>query len=474
MTHNFGQPRPSKAARRNGSGVAPTLDTKRGHEALKETLTIMRRRSFLTLLAPLALAACADNAVGPGAHSGDDHIPPSELPALGDPSQEELARFAKSNNAFAFDLYRQVAGAEPNLALSPFSLSTALTMTWAGAKTETETEMRSVLHLDGPRERVLTDAGKVNAWVQGAGQTRPFELKGVNRLFGEQTTTFETPFLNDTKRAFGAPLAPMDFKNAADTARGAINGWVEEHTNKRIKELIPGGALDASTRLVLVNAVYFLAEWATPFEKHATYGASFSTAAGDKQVETMHAMDNFQLAEGDGVKALELAYKGDSLSMVLVLPNAKDGLATLERTLTPERLAGLRASMKSTLVRVSLPKFEIDPAQALGLGGALKQLGMPLAFEAGRADFTGIAKPASKAEELYISEVFHKAFVKVDEKGTEAAAASAVVMAEAGAAIVANVEFTADHPFLFFIVDRQSGTILFMGRVADPASKQGV
>lgn len=429
----------------------------------------MRRRNFLSLLAPLMLAACADNAVGPGPQSGDDTIAPSELPEMGDPSSEEQVRFAKSNNAFAFDLYKQIAKADQNVALSPFSISTALTMTWAGAKTETEAQMRKVLHLDGPRERVLTDAGKVNGWVQAG--DRPFKLKGVNRLFGEKSTTFESPFLNDTKKAFGAPLAPLDFMNAAEPARTEINAWVEEQTEKRIKGLLPAGSIKASTRLVLVNAIYFLAEWATPFEKEATFGASFTTASGDKQVATMHAMESFKFADIDGAKALELPYKGEAMSMVVVLPNAKDGIGKLEQSMDAARLAELRAAMKPTKVQVALPKFEIDPSESTRLSDALKTLGMGQAFEAGVADFTGIAKPAEKDRELYISDVFHKAFVKVDEKGTEAAAATAVVMAEAGAAMVQNTEFNADHPFLFFILDNASSTILFMGKIADPSSK---
>ena len=230
--------------------------------------------------------------------------------------------------------------------------------------------------------------------------------------------------------------------------------------------------MSRETRLVLVNAIYFLGDWAQPFAKEATQPAAFSVSASQKKdVPTMHAVESFRFAARDGLKAVELPYKGGQMSMVLVLPDAPDGLAALESSFTAARLDGIVASLAPTRVHVSLPKFEVDPPGALGLGAVLAKLGMADAFSPAMADFTGIANPPDPRDRLFISEVFHKAFVKVDEKGTEAAAATAGVMDRAGAVMVQPAEFKADHPFLFFIRDNASGMILFMGRVADPSSK---
>ncbi|MBK6519957.1 MAG: serpin family protein [Polyangiaceae bacterium] len=431
----------------------------------------MRRRHFLSLLAPLALAACADSSAVPGPGSADSLIPPEGTPELGEPSDEERARFAERSNAFGFDLYKKTAKPGRNVAMSPFSVATALTMTWAGAKGDTEAQMRKVLHLDGAREQLLAEAGKTSAWLQAT--DRPFKLRGANRLFGDKGTRFEQPYLDDAKRAFGAPLAPLDFRGGADASRAQINRWVEERTEKRIKDLLPDGSVDELTRLVLVNAIYFLADWAQPFEKEATYAAAFATGpSSTKDAPTMHATESYKFAHKDGVKLLELPYKGDTMSMVLLLPDALDGVEALEKALTPEALKAMRAEAKVQTVQIAIPKFEIDPTDSAAFGAALAELGMPDPFAPRKADFTAIANPPSPDERLFISEVFHKAFVKVDEKGTEAAAATAVVMAEAAsAAPMPSLTFTADHPFLFFIVDHASSLVLFMGRVADPTSK---
>lgn len=432
----------------------------------------MNRRHFLSLLAPLALAACGDGAAPFGAPSADPEssIPPDEDTDLGEPSEEERARFASRSNALGFDLYAKVAQPGANVALSPFSIATALTMTWAGARGETESQLRKVLHLEGAREQILSDAGKVSAWLRS--KDRPFTLRGANRLFGDGKARFEQPYLDDVKRSFGAPLAPLDFRAKPDASRVEINRWVEQRTENRIKDLLPDGSIDELTRLVLVNALYFLADWAAPFEKERTYDAAFTTAsAGVKQVATMHESASFKLAQREGVKLLELPYEGNSMSMLLVLPDAVDGLPALESSLTPDTLRELRAAARPTLVDVAVPKFEIDPPGSMALGSALQELGMKQAFTR-QADFTGIANPPNPDERLFVSAVFHKAFVKVDEKGTEAAAATAVVMAETASAQPAPAAtFTADHPFLFFIVDDASSLVLFMGRVADPGAK---
>jgi len=384
------------------------------------------------------------------------------------------------------DLYARARSSKGNLALSPLSLSTALTMTWAGARGDTAAQMAKVLHLEGSVDHVLDLAGKLLASYQAPEQK--VTLRVANRLFGDKAFTFDQGYLDRTKAAFGAPLEALDFRAAADDGRQRINAWIAKETQDRIKDLIPPGGLTSLTRLVLANAVYFLGDWLTPFKKEATRPDPFHLTKTDtKSVPTMHQTGHFRFAARDGVKVLELPYQGEDLAMTLVLPDAVDGLDALEARLAPAALASWVGALASNNVAVALPRLEIDPPGALSLGATLAALGMPLAFDPVKADFTGIATPpdpvtmggdppnppARPAERLHIDKVFHKAFVKVDEKGTEAAAASAVVMAARGMMRPAAppVEFTADHPFLFFLRDVRSGMILFMGRVSDPAAK---
>ena len=387
-----------------------------------------------------------------------------------EPAQDETTRLARSSNAFGFDLYRGLGAAPGNRVVSPASVSTALTMVWGGARGGTAVQMARVLRFEGSPEAVMQASGRMAASLQDP--SRPIVFRIANRLFGEKTAEFEPAYLEATKAAFGAALEPVDFKKTAEKARLLINGWVEEKTEKRIKDLIPSGGVSRETRLVLVNAIYFLGDWAEPFAQEATRPAPFTVSASvKKDVPTMHEVESFRFAAKDGLKAVELPYQGGQMSMLLVLPDAVDGLAPLESSLTAERVDGIVASLAATRVHVSLPKFEIDPPGALGLAGALAKLGMEDAFSPAMADFTAIANPPDPRDRLFLSEVFHKAFVKVDEKGTEAAAATAAVMARAGAVMAPPAEFKADHPFLFFIRDNASGMILFMGRVADPSVK---
>ncbi len=222
---------------------------------------------------------------------------------------------------------------------------------------------------------------------------------------------------------------------------------------------------------MLVNAIYFLGDWQDQFKKNSTFDQPFHVSKTEEhKVPMMHQMQHFRFVAKGGLKAVELPYKGGDMSMLVVLPDAVDGLDALEASFDAKKLESIVNSLKDQNVNVALPKFKVDPAGALSLRDALAEIGMPLAFDADRADFTGIANPPSPADRLYIGAVFHKAFVKVDEKGTEAAAATAVVMPRAGGMPPKAVSFTADHPFLFFIRDHKTGLVLFMGRVADPAA----
>jgi len=397
-------------------------------------------------------------------------LPLMLLAGAGAPPPNDDVALARGNNAFAFDLYRALGPSAGNRALSPASISTALSMVWVGARGGTAVQLQQGLRFDGSPMDMMRASSRLAAALQDP--ARPVVFRIANRLFGEKTLEFEPTYLDATRAAFGAALEPVDFKRKAEAGRQVINGWVEEKTEKRIRDLIPAGGVSRETRLVLVNAIYFLGDWAQPFAKEATQPAAFSVSASQKKdVPTMHAVESFRFAARDGLKAVELPYKGGQMSMLLVLPDAPDGLSALESSFTAARLDGLVAALAATRVHVSLPKFEVDPPGALGLGAVLAKLGMADAFSPAMADFTGIANPPDPRDRLFISEVFHKAFVKVDEKGTEAAAATAVVMDRAGAVMVQPAEFKADHPFLFFIRDNASGMILFMGRVADPSPK---
>ncbi len=397
---------------------------------------------------------------------------PTPATPVAPPSAAALGPLAASSNALGLDIYAKARSQAGNLALSPISISTALTMTWGGARGETAAQMQKVLHAEGDADKAMDVSGKLLASLGGA--DGKVKLRVANRLFGEKAYTFEKAYLDRTQASFGAPLEPLDFKHAADASRVHINDWVAEQTQKRITNLLPAGSINADTRLVLTNAIYFLGDWLKPFSKDATHPAAFHVdATHTKDVPMMSQVEPFRFAAVDAVKVLEMPYEGGELAMALVLPDAPTGLDAVEQRLTPQTLDKWLAAAQTERVAVTLPKFEIDPAESLSLGSLLVALGMPLAFDRDKADFTAMANPPTPADRLYISKVFHKAFVKVDEKGTEAAAATAVVMARAGAAPPSNppAEFKADHPFLFFIRHVRSGTILFMGRVSDPATK---
>ncbi len=398
--------------------------------------------------------------------------PTASTPPVAPPAAGELGALAKSNNALAIDLYGKARAQAGNLALSPISISTALTMTWGGAKGETAAQMKKVLHAEGEPTAAMDVSGKLLASFGNDGNK--VTLRVANRLFGEKTYAFEQSYLDRTKAAFGAPLEALDFKHAADPSRVHINEWVAKQTQDRIKDLIPSGALTIDTRLVLTNAIYFLGDWMEPFAKEQTRPAAFhATASATSDVPTMNQAAHFRFAATDGVKVLEMPYQGGEVAMDFVLPDAPAGLDAVEKRLSTATFDAWIGAMKFDQVNVALPKFEINPAASLSLGDTLKELGMPLAFDKDKADFTGMANPPSPADRLYISKVFHKAFVKLDEKGTEAAAATAVVMARAGAAAPTQPPsvFKADHPFLFVLRHVKSGAILFMGRVSDPAAK---
>jgi serpin B len=372
-----------------------------------------------------------------------------------------------ANNAFAFDMYKRVSKLPDNAVFSPASISIALAMTWPGAKGETAAQMKKALHFTTEPAATAEGWGKTSRALG----TRSMKLRIANRLFGEKTYAFEQPFIDMAQSAFGAPLEKADFKTSHEAVRERINGWVAEQTEKRIKDLLPPRSLTPEVRLVLVNAVYFLAEWSMPFDPSDTKDEPFF-ASGTKQknVPTMHRNAHLSATKADGVTVVELPYARQEAAMLLVLPDRRDGINALDTSISGAKLDAWKKSMTTYAVDLALPRFEIT-TPSLSLGEDLKALGMTLAFDPKSADLTGIGKPRDGDAPLFIGAVRHKAFVHVDEKGTEAAAATAA--SAVGTTAVQKppppLKVTVDHPFLFFIVEKDTGLVLFMGRVTDPS-----
>ena len=388
-------------------------------------------------------------------------------PAL---SKEAVATLAQGSNAFGFDLYQRLRLKPGNVVISPASITTVLTMAWGGAQGETKTQMGSVLHLAGTASEVMATSGQLARSLQDP--SRPIVFRIANQVFAERTYKLIPSYVNQVKAAFGAPVELLDFKTAPEPARVHINQWVDGKTKHRVKDLVPPHGVGPNSRLVLVNAIYFLGDWNLPFERYATRPAPFFlTASEKKNVPTMNQENQLRIGQKDGVTAVEIPYKGGEMSMLLLIPDEIGGLSAVEKTLDANKLDALTSAMKAEWIWLSLPKFEVNPGESLSLGEDLKALGMPLAFDLKQADFTGIANPPSRNDRLFLGEVFHKAFVRVDEKGTEAAAATAGGIPTGANAENLPRQVKVDRPFLFLIRDNASGLVLFMGRVSDPSRR---
>lgn len=378
--------------------------------------------------------------------------------------------FVAAANRFAFDLRAELGKEDGNLVFSPASIAVALAMTWHGAVGATRDEISEVLHFSRNAEDLAREAGTLAAALQAP--DRGVTLAMANRLFGASGYTFEPPFLDAIARAFGAPLAPVDFAGDPEGARGAINRWVEEVTRDCVRELLAEGTVTSETRLALVNAVYFLGDWAEPFDKTLTSPRPFWVRGREsKPVSTMTRTGAMRTARANGAQLVELPYVGGTTAMVIAMPDAPDGLDALEASLDAQRFTKWLDALADERIALALPKVELRPARAISLTGPLAERGMKLPFDAEHADFTAMANPPDPADRLYISAAVHKAFVRMDEKGTEAAAASAFMMTRAGGPPPKRPRaFDVDRPYLFFLVDRQTSWILFMGRVVDPTS----
>jgi serpin B len=378
----------------------------------------------------------------------------------------EVQSVVNANNQFALDLYNQLGKTEGNLFFSPYSINKTLAMVYAGARGDTEKEMAAVLHFglgqDPQHQAFLRTRELLN-------QRSPFpgpdvQLYLAANLWGQRGYHFHKSFLKLVHDCYGGGFEEADFA-ASEPARQRINSWVEKQTQSKIKDLFPPGSIDLTTRLVLASAIYFKGDWANRFKNSSTRDENFWTTASTKaQVRMMSQTDNFGYFEDADCQALRMPYQGQKLAMMVFLPSKKDGLADLEKALTAKRLAASMDHFRVQKVTVGLPRFKMTHAFALKEN--LIALGMHRAFGAG-ADFSGMAR---EGESLYVSSVQHKAFVDVNEEGTEAAAATGVAV---GALSIAPQGpripvFWADHPFAFAIYDVRSGLVLFLGRVVNP------
>jgi serpin B len=414
---------------------------------------------FAFLLAVLACSRSADEA--PPASKLVMRLDAKPIAAKANVPAADVTALVHNNDEFALDLYRRLSKEPGNLFFSPYSLSSALAMTYAGARGDTAAEMAKTLHLGLEPDKLHPAFAELNQ--QLLSEQRGYQLNIANALWAQSGYPFEEPFVLRLKDSYGAGLGTVDFAGNPTAARQAINGWVSKQTQGKIPELL--GEVSPFTRFVLTNAVYFLADWAEPFPKPATQDRPFWRSKEDKlQVPMMSAQRHYGYLEEKGFQALELPYQS-RFSLVVILPRQIEGLAELEGALTSKALHSWLEALQREEVRVQLPRFKVQ--SAFSLKSTLSALGMPLAFSK-QADFSGLS-PRAREDELAIAAVVHQAYIDVNEKGTEAAAASAVKGKSAPAPVPPQPKiFQADHPFLYLIRDRLSGTILFLGRLTDP------
>ncbi len=369
----------------------------------------------------------------------------------------------KGNTTFALDLYKQLKATPGNLFFSPYSISMCLGMAYAGARGDTEKQMADVLHF--PKDaRVHAAFRELQEVLSEAGREKGIELSIANGLWAQKEYPFLPEFLNVARNDYAANIQQVDFKTEAEAARNEINRWVEDKTKGKIQNLLPSGSLDALTRLVLANAVYFKGTWTKRFEKEQTATQPFHVSAATQvSVPLMHHFDEVKYTENAELQAVELPYSKGELAMVILLPRQVEGCGKLEGPLSPEVLARTLGALNRQRVEIFLPRFKLE--SRFQLKPPLAEMGMVNAFTP-KADFSGI----DGSRGLNISEVFHKAWGLVNEEGTEAAAATGTVMTlSAARPSRPPVVFRADHPFVFFIRDTRSGSILFLGRLSDPS-----
>jgi serpin B len=374
-----------------------------------------------------------------------------------------VSTLTQSVNAFACDLYRELKSTRGNFTCSPLSISAAMGLTCAGAIGQTRDEMRNVLHLAPDDARISEEYRSLFAHLDASAKAGGSRWILANRIWVQRGTPLLPAFARTARQSFRSEVGELEIQHAPVAARETMNRWVETKTENRIRDLFPPGSIDAMTRLVLANAVYFKGRWAEPFDKSQTRLEPFHlTAKTVTTTQLMFLTHHFAFARIKGARVLELPYQGEQLSMLILLPDAIDGLASLESRLSEDSLRTWTSALGNREVRVGLPRF--TATSQFTLSHTLAALGMPSAFDDTAADFSGM----NGTRGLFISLVVHKAYVDVNEEGTEAAAATGAVATVSTKAFEMPEEFLADRPFLFLIRDRASGCILFLGRLADP------
>ena len=376
--------------------------------------------------------------------------------------ETEMQALVDGNTAFALDLYEKIRETKGNHFFSPYSISTALAMTYGGARNKTEKQMADVLHFSLDQSKLHPTFFELQAYFQKIQEESEFRLNIANALWLEKSYDLLSEFLKLNQKYYEANLFNVDFIKDPEGSRLKINDWVEQKTEEKIKDLLGKGIIDALTRLILTNTIYFKAEWTRKFEPHKTKEKDFWMTEGTKtKVKMMTQKSFFGYRESKDLQVLEMSYKGGNLSMVVLLPKKIDGLSELETQLNPQSLKEWTSNLSITHIEVYIPRF--TTTRSSNLKKILESLGMIDAFS-DSADFSGM----EPKKELKISDVVHKAFIDVDEAGTEAAAATAVVMGVKSALPPRDLpQFIADHPFLYLIRDKQTGTILFMGRLTE-------
>ena len=413
------------------------------------------------IIPALLLSACGSGKV---AQSKMERVSDQNVPI------SDLEQLVAGNTAFAFDLYQAVHSSDGNMVYSPYSISLAFAMAYGGARGETATQMAKVLHYTLPGDQfhpafnaLDLDLARRPDQAIGVDEKERFQLSIANSLWGQDGWPFLPEYLDLLAVNYGSGMRVVDFENTPEGARRQINNWVSDQTRDRIKDIIPPGMIDPLTRLVLANAIYFKATWEHEFDANETSDKPFHLLDGETVSVPMMGMktgEDFTYSAGDGLQAIALPYKGGLTEMVVIVPDAGK-FEPFHTTLTAERYEEILAAMEPQEVILSMPKFTFETQY--GLKGVLTGMGMQAAFDPNAADFSGI----DGQRDLVINDAIHKAFIAVDEKGTEAAAATVVIMGLT-ALMPQGIVLTIDRPYFYVIRDNPTGTILFMGRVMDP------
>jgi serpin B len=409
-------------------------------------------------LAPVLLTALFACAAKPGP-THDTHA----SRGLASRARASVDSVVAAADRFALDLFARLADRPGNVFFSPFSVSTVLSMTAAGASSATLEQLRSTLHLTVAQQEVNRAYGALLASLDSGASAGDYDLETANRLWGQKGIAFLDGFASTMRDDYHAPLGVVDFAGAPENARAAINQWVEDATKGKIKELLEPGLPDPATRLVLANAIYFKGEWAARFDRNRTHERPFFVS-GEREVSVpmMFRNGRYRVAKADGLRLLEVPYRGPDLAMIIILPDSKDGLLSAQDRLTQENLGAWLTELRAEETDVGIPRFHLETEYTLN--AALADLGMRSAFDEDAADFSGM----DGDRDLFLSLVVHKAYLDVNEEGTEAAAATAAVMMRSVSERAES--FIADHPFIFLIRDNVTGAILFLGRLVDPAA----